>query len=168
MTGVVGSAVTGRGITSGTITSGVTFPAGHIVQTSTLATTTTSASLTSTWADIGLSQTITPSSSSSKILVLCQISVQQYRAAVETFAGIGLQRNGTDIWMKTNYESVMEAGMSGGSRTFLSSMNPIVYVDAPSSTSAVTYKVVGKAAAGTAHFQTNSTASSMLLMEIQG
>ena len=149
------------------VATGLQFPAGHIIQTSALASSTTAATLTSTWGDIGLSQTITPSSSSSKILVLCQISVQQYRDSYESFAGIGLQRNSTDIWMKTQYEGVMEAGLSSSSRTFRSAMYPIVYVDAPSSTSAVTYKIIGNAAAGSASFQTNSTASSMLLMEIK-
>ncbi len=173
LTGTLGSGVTlGSGATidsgvTGTLGSGVSFPAGHVIQVSAFASTTTAVTITNTWADIGLTQTITPSSSSSKILVLCQIAMQQYRDAVESFGGIGLQRNGTDIFMGTSYESVMEAGTSGGGRTFLSSMNPVLYLDTAHVGGTITYNIVGRAAAGQCTYQTNSTVSSMLLMEIQ-
>ena len=159
LTGTLGSGVS--------IGSGVSFPADHVIQVSAFASTTTAVTITNTWADIGLTQTITPSSSSSKILVLCQIAMQQYRDAVESFGGIGLQRNGTDIFMGTSYESVMEAGTSGGGRTFLSSMNPVLYLDTAHGGGTITYNIVGRAAAGQCTYQTNSTVSSMLLMEIQ-
>ena len=152
-----------------TLNSGVLFPAGHIIQVSNLATTTTAVTLTGTWAAIGLSQSITPISSSSKILIQCQIAMQQYREThPETFGGIKLLRGSTDIFMGTRYESVMEAGLSSGSRTFLSSMNPVLYVDTGHTAgSSNTYTIHGRAAAGQCTYQTNSTVSSMLLMEIQ-
>ena len=153
---------------TGTISSNATFPAGHIIQVSDLATTSTAVTATNTWITIGLSQSITPISSSSKILIQCQISMQQYRENNgETFGGIKLLRGSTDIFMGTRYESVMEAGLSTNSRTFLSSMNPVLYVDTGHTVgSSNTYTIHGRGAAGQCTYQTNSTVSSMLLMEI--
>ena len=160
-------AVTGT-VTGGTLGTGVTFPAGHIIQVTDLATTTTAVTLYGTWAAIGLSQSITPISSSSKILIQCQISMQQYRTSYETFGGIKLLRGSTDIFMGTMYESVMEAGLSSSSRTFLSSMNPVLYVDTGHTAGSTnTYSIQGYSGAGQCTYQTNSTLSSMLLMEIQ-
>ena len=160
-------AVTGT-MTGGTLGSSVTFPAGHIIQVTDLATTTTAVTIYNSWTAIGLSQSITPISSSSKILIQCQISMQQYRTSYETFGGIKLLRGSTDIFMGTRYESVMEAGLSSSSRTFLSSMNPVLYVDTGHTAgSSNTYTIHGRAAAGQCTYQTNSTVSSMLLMEIQ-
>ena len=153
---------------AGTISSNVTFPAGHIIQVSDLATTSSYVTVYDSWTAIGLSQSITPISSSSKILIQCQISMQQYRETYpETFGGIKLVRGSTDIFMGTRYESVMEAGLSGGNRTFLSSMNPVLYVDTGHTIgSSNTYAIHGRAGAGQCTYQTNSTVSSMLLMEI--
>ena len=152
-----------------TIASGVTFPAGHIIQVTSLATTSSAVTIYNTWTAIGLSQSINPISSSSKILIQCQISMQQYRENYgETFGGIKLLRGSTSIFLGTMYESVMEAGLSTGSRTFLSSMSPVLYVDTGHTAgSSNTYSIQGYAGAGQVTYQTNSTLSSMLLMEIQ-
>jgi len=148
--------------------SNLVFPAGHIIQVTDLATTSTAVTIYNSWTAIGLSQSITPSSSSSKILVLCQISMQQYRDGYETFGGIKLLRGSTNIFMGTMYESVMEAGLSNSSRTFLSSMNPVLYVDTGHTAGSTnTYSIQGYSGAGQCTYQTNSTLSSMLLMEIQ-
>ena len=163
----LGSSTTGT--FNGTLGSSATFPAGHIIQISDLATTSTAVTVYNSWTAIGLSQSIIPSSSSSKILIQCQISMQQYRDGYETFGGIKLLRGSTAIFMGTMYESVMEAGLSNGSRTFLSSMNPVLYVDtAHTAGSTNTYSIQGYSGAGQCTYQTNSTLSSMLLMEIQG
>ena len=156
------------GTFNGTLGSSATFPSGHIIQISDLATTSTAVTVYNSWTAIGLSQSIIPSSSSSKILIQCQISMQQYRAGYETFGGIKLLRGSTDIFMGTMYESVMEAGLSNGSRTFLSSMNPVLYVDTEHTAGSTnTYSIQGYSGAGQCTYQTNNTLSSMLLMEIQ-
>ena len=168
-----GSPITfsGDSVTLGSGTSlgsDITFPAGHVIQVTDLAITSTAVTIYNSWTAIGLSQSITPSSSSSKILVLCQISMQQYRDGYETFGGIKLLRGSTAIFMGTMYESVMEAGLSNGSRTFLSSMNPVLYVDTGHTAGSTnTYSIQGYSGAGQCTYQTNSTLSSMLLMEIQ-
>ena len=160
--------VTQSGSNEPTISSNVVFPAGHIIQVTSLATTSTAVAIYNSWTAIGLSQSITPQSSSSKILIQCQISMQQYRDGYETFGGIKLLRGSTNIFMGTMYESVMEAGLSNSSRTFLSSMNPVLYVDTGHTAgSSNTYSIQGYSGAGVCTYQTNSTLSSMLLMEIQ-
>ena len=153
---------------AGTISSNATFPAGHIIQVSDLATTSTAVTCYDSWTAVGLSQSITPISSSSKILIQCQISMQQYRENNgENFGGIKLCRGSTDIFLGTRYESVMEAGLSTNSRCFLSTMNPVLYVDTEHTVgSSNTYSIKGRAGAGQVTYQTNSTLSSMLLMEI--
>ena len=160
--------VTQSGSNEPTIASNVVFPAGHIIQVTSLATTSTSVTIYNSWTAIGLSQSITPTSSSSKILILCQIAMQQYRDSYESFGGIKLLRGSTDIFMGTRYESVMEAGLSSSNRTFLSSGNPVLYVDTGHTAgSSNTYSIQGYSGAGQCTYQENSTSSSMLLMEIQ-
>lgn len=94
--------------------------------------------------------------------------MQQYRENNgENFGGIKLCRGSTDIFLGTRYESVMEAGLSTNSRCFLSTMNPVLYVDTEHTVgSSNTYSIKGRAGAGQVTYQTNSTLSSMLLMEI--
>ena len=160
--------VTQSGSDEPTIASNVVFPAGHIIQVTDLATTSTAVTIYNSWTAIGLSQSITPISSSSKILIQCQICQQQYRDGYETFGAIKLLRGSTNIFMGTMYESVMEAGLSNANRTFLSSVSPVLYVDTGHTAgSSNTYSIQGYSGAGNSTYQQNNTVSSMLLMEIQ-
>lgn len=94
-------------------------------ETSTLASTTSS-----TYADTGLSATITPSSTSSKILILIVQNFSQFNSATGDFR---IVRNTTDLrtW---GYACGYNTG--GNFMPYV----PMNYLDSPSTTSAVTYK----------------------------
>jgi hypothetical protein len=106
----------------------------------------------STWVDLsGLSVSITPSSTSSKILVTASVCAGQ--AASEPYAiWFRLLRNGTPVGVGSSSNSrsavsfalvpigtYMDDDMGSGGFT---------YLDSPSTTSAITYKIQGASRAG--------------------
>lgn len=123
------------------------------------ATTTTSASTTSTtFADTGLTASITPSASSSKILVL----LSQYCGKTgDASTSLRLFRGATQI------VEVLYIGDTGS--TLSQNLGySLQYVDSPSSTSSLTYKTqyASGGGGGTAFVQRNSNISSIVLLEI--
>ena len=90
----------------------------------------TSISTTGTWYDTPLSKSITPTSATSKILVL----VEQHHWAVGTNATVlvRLLRDATEISSKGSgqYGATMEVSVVGN----------FAYLDSPATTSAITYK----------------------------
>lgn len=145
--------VTSAGLPSGTVL--------QVVQGST----STSVSATSSYIDTGLTATITPSSTSSKILVMVQ---QQGCKATLISTGcldMKLQRNSSDIY---NFAIAYFYGYV--STEFRSDISGC-YLDSPSTTSATTYKTVFKANnGGTSTVQNDgaNTVSTITLMEIAG
>ena len=153
--------------------------AGQVIQVVSTTVTTISSIASASATDIaGLSVIITPSSASNKILVLYKI---QYSNASGNNAGINLVRNGTNIGMGNSGQggddctiSICTANMNnywsfeaGGS-----------FLDSPSSTSALTYKLQTASNDGAGVFYFNRTArnggsdangiSTITVMEIKG
>lgn len=123
------------------------------------ATTTTSASTTSTtFADTGLTASITPSATTSKILVL----LSQYCGKTgDASTSLRLFRGATQI------VEVLYIGDTGS--TLSQNLGySLQYVDSPSSTSSLTYKTqyASGGGGGTAFVQRNSNISSIVLLEI--
>lgn len=126
---------------------------------------TETASSSTTYADTGLSATITPSSTSSKVLVLSNINGATTVATGTTNQGIKLRlvRASTELAVITNVsnklpdQSVAVQGESVGFN----------YLDSPSSTSALTYKIqfARLQASGTVQVQNDST-STITLIEV--
>lgn len=137
----------------------------QVVQgTRTSAFTTTSTSFVST----GLSATITPSSSSSRILILCSSALGTNGSAT-TFATI--YRDSTDLAPTTDGFALQYNGNAG----FLSTSAAISYVDSPATTSAITYAIYLRTTSGsnTAFFGsafgtgfTGAITSTLILAEI--
>jgi hypothetical protein len=91
----------------------------------------------------GLSATITPSSASSKILVLAQVSYA-FQSAGVFFGGFKVTRGGTDIYRGNAAGSRTQAVFGGevsGSQDRVLNSSPINFLDSPASTSALTYQV---------------------------
>ena len=135
---------------------------GTILQVINGSTTSTFTTTSATFADIGLSASITPSSSSNKILVFGTIGGIETSAA-NTYGRGKLLRDSTDIISSIDYG----IGFTGGSeRNGVSSSFSIL--DSPSTTSAITYKVQfnNPQPVGTITVQTNSSRSSIVLMEV--
>ena len=136
------------------------------------------------YADItGVTATITPTRSDSKILIQCSLAVS--KTDNHSFLG-RVVRNGSAI---SGSGGVAESGHSSQEdgtwwlvRTTAHSANPLMvnYLDSPSSTSAVTYKAQGKTSNSGQYYAINRTVnsvdniyaspgfSSMTLMEVSG
>ena len=145
------------------------------VKTDTFSTTTGT-----TYVDItGMSASITPSSTSSKILIMVQLVAGLVNAGDN--ARVKLQRNGADIYTgadTTNHPAgfqQLEFSQYGTAGQY--SQNPMIaiFLDSPSTTSQLTYKLqVSKASTSTFYVNRNAyngpdqanTASTITLMEI--
>jgi hypothetical protein len=142
----------------------VTFPqnTGNILQVINGSTTSGFSTTSATYADIGLSASITPSSSSNKILVFGNIGGIETSAA-NTYGNGKLLRDSTDIIPALDYGVGFtgDSGRWGGSSSFS-------ILDSPSTTSAITYKIQfnNPQPSGTITVQTNSSRSSIVLMEV--
>jgi hypothetical protein len=136
--------------------------AGNILQVvnATYSTETTSSS--STYADTGLTATITPTSASSKILILA------------SQVGCGKATNNTNLRLRLLKSSTQliifeqGAGSNGGvADNFIGSCSTC-YVDSPATTSATTYKTQLASSGNNAlvYVQANSTTSTITLVEV--
>ena len=130
---------------------------------------TTEASTTSTsYASTNLTAAITPSATSSKILVLVSQNVQMERQTFEIVTVVQLLRGSTSISVKAVGVGTGAANGQGG-RDVVS----IVNLDSPSTTDAITYKTQGKlnttANSATCRFQeAGAYRSEITLIEIAG
>jgi len=173
--GTGSSAVTRLGIgTAGQVlkvNSGATAPewgtvgSGAVVQVKSAVYSTATSNATSTYADTGLTLSITPTSASNKILVF----IQQYQqndntaAAWETAAYLRIMRDSTAIYNDNKfawYASVQ------GNMNYNQRQSTLIYLDSPATTSSVTYKTQQKIYATTITAQASSTPSTITLMEV--
>lgn len=132
------------------------------------ATTTTSANITSTsYTDTNITATITPTSATSKILVLISAQNLAYWTSSNTVVQIKAQllRDSTQI-----LEDLIFSQIEGASTTnvYKGSSSSISYLDNPATTSATTYKLQAARVLGNGiYFQgSNSNASTITLLEI--
>jgi len=136
-------------------------PTGKVLQ-SVYANTSTQVDVTSTtWTDV-LSASITPASTSNKVLVLAAIGGLN-RHSGDTELQLRVTRDGSQVQQIK--------GLNNGSNNFLSDVGAAMNeLDTPSSTSALTYKIQlnNRDANGTVTAGSNSANSSLVLMEIEG
>jgi hypothetical protein len=133
---------------------------------------TTTGNSTTSYADTGLSASITPTSSSSKILVV--VDQQHYIARntnVLNIAQVRLLRGSTVIYTHNRKGGIAAGTASNGYIELYTPVN-ISYLDSPATTSAVTYKTQNAAYttsnSGTIGTQSNNQISTITLMEIAG
>ena len=146
-------------------------PAGSVLQV-VQASTTTEVSLTSTsFQDSNLTGSITPSSASSKILVIVSQGVR-FDAFTNNRrdAFVRLLRNSTELFNRASI--VATSGTDSIGRWICMNTESIVYLDSPSTTSALTYKTqyrINNAANSTELIlQQLQSISTITLMEIAG
>ena len=137
---------------------GVNIP-GHVVQI-VEGTYSTQISTTSTSFVTGqLSASITPSNASNKILISTSLSGYAPNAV---FLYATIYRGATNLGSGT--ENTVISYYAGGNTWFHS---PMMYLDAPSTTSSTTYTVYYKASSGTVHLHSSKMGGSKIyLMEI--
>lgn len=120
---------------------------------------------TATYADTGLTATITPSATSSKILIMVT-HADCYRTATGSGLILNIMRGASEVWNNGTSGDHDDYG-TGNTVVFSTSFS---YLDSPSTTSATTYKTQLKNATAQASVRTNfnSTAgtSQIILMEI--
>ena len=145
-------------IADSTTTTGLAYNTGSILQVVSTTYATQSSNNTTTLADTGLSLSITPKYSTSKVLVIFSLSVDHELA----------NANGIKV-------RALRAAATVQDFTYVSYKNPFNWnfaatlLDAPATTSATTYKLQGAlqvAAEGTVYFQANSSVSTLTLMEV--
>ena len=154
--------------------------AGTIVQVVQGTTNTQVTNTTAAYVDSGLSASITPTSSSNKVLVLVSQACVHGRSTDGQGGGIQLLRGSTVIWEPVNNGN----GATTGPFLFyltdvrdLYYFTPLNYLDSPSTTSSVTYKTQGRvyttSNSGSFTMQPNPgsgsadpTTSTMILMEV--
>jgi hypothetical protein len=122
-----------------------------------------------TYTDTGLSATITPSSSGSKVLVLIsQPSKTQIRASTQELqyrANYKLLRGVTDINVMPLALGITGSGNSAFWEGY--AIANMAYLDSPATTSATTYKTQGSGGTNSGVvFQNSSGTASMILLEI--
>jgi len=147
---------------SGTVLTTTSPKAGNVIQVVNGTTTTTTTTTGTTLVDTNLSASITPTSATSKILVL----VNHYECAVvAAFTGIKFQllRGATAIG--TNY-STSNVGYGAQTENYFNVS--MMVLDSPATTSATTYKTqfARASGSGTVYVQGDSTLSTITLMEI--
>jgi hypothetical protein len=144
-------------------------PAGSVLQVVQATYGTTTSTSSSTYSDTGLSASITPTSSTSKILIFASLA-SCGKTTGNTFISARLVRNSTAIF---GFDDSAVYTNGGSEEAYIGSICTS-YLDSPETTSATTYKVQfasGFNAASVrinANIALNSPASVITLMEIAG
>lgn len=134
----------------------------------------TSITTDSTYSDTGGSITITPTSSTSKVLLLCSLASGLFRSANTGQGGtFRFMRNSTEIFKtqaSANSTLFTRMGTGDSSQTIVFGLYAFNYLDSPATTSATTYKIQGKVLyttnGGAIICQSEATKSVMLALEI--
>ena len=127
--------------------------------------------ITSTsYTDSGLSATITPSSATSKVLVLVNQCLLANRETTIFDGAVDLRRGSTSIYLQEYANGIAAAAQGSPAYIQQRHYHNAAYLDSPATTSATTYKTMGKLAttANSAQlvFQQNNAVGSMILLEI--
>ena len=131
----------------------------RILQVVDAATSSVTSSTSATYADSGLTATITPQSATSKILIL--VAQSGFNGTAGQGLGVRVMRGGTVLQTQID-------GVYGSTSTVLGTIT-IFGLDSPATTSATTYKTQFARTAGSAgavYVQPNSNQSTIILCEV--
>ena len=124
---------------------------------------------TSTFTDTGLTASITPTSTSSKVLIIISQTLVTDRDSEYGRSRFRILRDGSGL-ANAEWNRLMWVEAGGVSSVKNGGLVATNYLDTPSSTSSLTYKTQGAAETttnnGTARFQQNSESSFITLMEV--
>ena len=153
----------------GTILTTTNPKTGNILQVVYGETTSVVSDTSGNFVDSGVTATITPSSTSNKVMVIVSMQWFLFREATETNGSFKLLRGSTAISTRDNCIHI-EAGTTSQSRIISEGGYTIQRLDSPSTTSATTYKVqfltAVTANAGQVTVSKNSAPSCITLMEV--
>jgi hypothetical protein len=158
--------LSGDGTITGLTTTGISsvqkLPAGSVLQVVQATYTTVQSTSSNSPVTTNFSASITPSSSSNKILIISNLSV----GTVTGSNGVTLQiwRGGSSIFQQNLNAGYLSIGTSVSENHI---NNTFTYLDSPATTSSVTYtQYFASSNSGTVYFCVNSNPSTMTLMEI--
>ena len=152
------------GISNATAVASAAMPAGSIIQVVQATSLDDHTTTTTSWADVsGMTVNITPSSASNKVLVQCCLTA----SADNRYSGFKLLRDSTDIAVGNADGShrpriTMSIGSNSSSSNdhYCMRNRNITWLDSPSSTSALTYKLQWRIHHGTGNMYFNKIAVS--------
>ena len=150
------------------VPSGQTLSAsGHVIQVVSGDIASSDNSLSSaSWADINLQAAITPSSTSSKIIVSASFNVRLFGSSNAVIrGGVRGLRDSTVVWNSSSFDETLQIRDSG---TEWNDAVSFRFIDTPSTTSSTTYKIQGYAKAGSIRFYGNTRGGQIILEEIAG
>ena len=133
---------------------------GKVLQVVTATDGTGLSSSSTSYIDTGLSASITPSSSSNKVLVLVSMGVFGADAAGSGGAAHKLLRDSTDLIIHSSN------GAHSPSGYIYTAGTSFTYLDSPSSTSSLTYKIQFKSNGGENFVTDNGSTAVMTLLEV--
>jgi hypothetical protein len=141
---------------------------GKVLQVVQGTTTTSTTISSSTLTDTTITATITPSASTSKVLVLVMSNPDYYRTggANATMDAVVKRDSTTILDFNTGDKSASYIEVTSASNVYAQTFFNISYLDSPATTSAITYKVQAGAVTGTTIWQSQSKTSAIILMEI--
>ena len=155
---VTGTLATGNGGTGAT-----SFSPGKVLQVVNGVSSTEIVHTNNSWTSAGVALSITPSATTSKILVICNMTGVG-KASSNTWAAFRLLRDSTNI--VANFEE--RGGSTGGSDANKVAGVSVTFLDTPSSTSALSYNVQIQSGGNSSYAQVgnSNSKSTITLMEI--
>ena len=114
-------------------------PAGSVLQVVTASYTTQVSSSGSSYTNTGIDVAITPTSSSSKVLVIATVPWSLYRDATEVGAALKIIRETTDVSVH-EYGIHIEAGLTSQNRIMAKGDYTMQVLDTPNTTSEIHYQ----------------------------
>ena len=139
---------------------------GKVLQVIQATTSTATEVASTTYADSGLTADITPSATDSKVLVIVSQNIQISISDNGLKGYMKLLRDSTDIVT----DSIIQILTGGASSNLMQLSHSIVYLDSPSTTSAITYKTQIKvndtSSSGKIRAQDESSPSQITLIEV--
>jgi len=126
---------------------------------------------TNTYTDTGLSLSITPTSATSKVLVMINQAFWYSRSATSQGTSIQILRGATSVFASGADDTFYMNAGTDGTGILLGTVGALVYLDSPATTSATTYKTQGRSLrtslSAQVVFQPDSNKTSVItLMEI--
>ena len=141
--GLPDGVITSDDLAAGAITS-AGLPAGSILQVVSATKSDTSSVTGYSWTDTGLSVSITPSSSSNKILVLADMNIggdNMYDVKLRLMRDTTALGLGDAVGSRPQATRVVNTHSATGYGAYHQIPTSIIYLDSPSTTSATTYKI---------------------------
>lgn len=138
---------------------------GKVLQVVYATTSTEYATTSTTYGDTGLTATITPTASTSKILVIVSQHVYTNKTGGGSSSACRLVRDSTTLYTSERFSYIAV----GGNNTEMMVAGGMNYLDSPATTSATTYKTQGAisySGAGNVSFQWGTNPSAITLIEI--